>query len=182
MIKKLIKHYYIWILALILTTAFCGLVYVSVHQVLRQSANDPQIEIAQDTANLLNSGQKIEAIMPAGKVDPSISLAPFIIVYNDNQQVTASSVSLDNQTPQLPKGVLDFVKNHGEEKLTWQPKNGIRIASVITKYNGGFVLAGRSLKEVELRVDRLSHTVLMVWLAAFLTVSTLTLFYTKLSK
>ncbi len=42
--------------------------------------------------------------------------------------------------------------------MTWQPERRVRIATVVVRYEGresGFVLAGRSLREVEERVRRI---------------------------
>ncbi len=47
----------------------------------------------------------------------------------------------------------------GEDRITWQPEPGIRSAVVVVHYTGatpGYVMAGRSLREVEWRIDRLS--------------------------
>jgi hypothetical protein len=51
---------------------------------------------------------------------------------------------------------LEYVRSHGEDRVSWQPEPGVRIAAVIIRYQGaqsGFVLAGRSLREVEVRED-----------------------------
>jgi hypothetical protein len=37
------------------------------------------------------------------------------------------------------------------DALTWMPASGVRSAIVVVAYNGGYVLAGRSLTQVELR-------------------------------
>jgi hypothetical protein len=42
----------------VLATLCCGLVYALVQQDLRQSANDPQIQMAQDAARALDSGAR----------------------------------------------------------------------------------------------------------------------------
>jgi hypothetical protein len=70
--------------------------------------------------------------------------------------VIASSVTLDGQTPELPAGVLDSTSELTENRITWQPANGVRIATVIVSYKNGFVLAGRNMRDVEDRVARLT--------------------------
>ena len=42
----------VWLAIAAATTVVCGLVYLSVQQVMRQSANDPQIQIAEDAGSL----------------------------------------------------------------------------------------------------------------------------------
>ncbi len=143
-----------------------GFGYTAVQQNYRQGANDPQIQMAEDTASQLASG------VPASHfnntpIDPSKSLTPFIIVYNGSGRVVASSVGLNKQTPSLPNGVLDFVTKHGEDRFTWQPAANVRIAAVATSYHGqssGYILTGRSLKEVEKREDQLTLMALAAWL------------------
>jgi hypothetical protein len=160
-----------WLPLAILTVGACGLVYLAVQQSLRASANDPQIQMAEDAASALNSGTKAETLIPAKKVDLAISLAPFMMVFDETGNVVVSSVTLQGQNPPLPPGVLDYVKQNGEDRVTWQPENGIRVAAVIVKSNNGFVLTGRSLLEIEKRVSqmgRLSFTaVLVIWVLTF---------------
>lgn len=150
------------ILSVIVTLTF-GAIYFAVQQNYRLTANDPQIQISESMANMLSEGQDISPFLPAQKADLNKSLATFVIVYNDAQEATVSSALLDGQIPELPKGVLDNAKR-GQNRVTWQPKEGVRIASVITKYDGGYVLAGRSLREVEARVALLTKKILTIWL------------------
>jgi hypothetical protein len=138
--------------------ALCLLVYAAVQQALRESANDPQIQMAEDAAASLTSGAVPQSLAPAQTIDLSRSLAPFLILYDDSGKVLASSASLHGVMPSPPPGVFDYVREHSEERVTWQPERGVRIASVIIRVNApqdGFVLAGRSLREVEKREARL---------------------------
>ena len=69
---------------------------------------------------------------------------------------TAASVILDGKTPALPAGVLESSKELGENRVTWQPRDGVRIAAIIVAYKDGYVLAGRNLREVEIREAQVS--------------------------
>jgi len=147
-------------------TAFCALVYLAVQQALRHSANDPQIQLAEDASHLLAQGEAVQGVLPATKVDLAQSLAPFIIVFDSAGEPVASSGVLHGKTPRLPHGVLDYVREHGEERVTWQPKPQVRMASVIMRYDGskpGFVLAARSLREVEKREVQVATEAGMAW-------------------
>lgn len=155
------------ILAVVVTIVF-GTIYLAVQQNYRLSANDPQVQISESTANMLSQGQDLTAMMPEQKADLNKSLAAFIIVYDDAQNPTISSAQLDGQIPELPKGVLDAALEHGQNRVTWQPKEGVRIASVVTRFDGGYVLAGRSLREVESRIGLLGKEVGLGWLAAII--------------
>lgn len=158
-----------WLPVALSITMLSALVYLAVQQNFRQTANDPQIQMAEDAATQLEGGAQSQAVVGAGKVDMARSLAPFLIVYDDAGRVVASSVQLDGQTPSLPEGVFSAVRQSGEDRLTWQPQEGVRSATVVTHFGGahsGFVLAGRSLREVEKRASQLTQVVGLAWIAA----------------
>jgi hypothetical protein len=143
-----------------------GLVYVAVQQSYRQGANDPQIQMAEDAAAQLETGQQPATVVGSTTVDMARSLAPFMIVYDEAGNVLAASVQLDGSVPPIPPGVLAAAQQSGENRLTWQPQEGVRMASVVTRFGGshpGYVLAGRSLREVEARVDRLTQVTGLAW-------------------
>ena len=136
-------------------------------QALRHSANDPQIQMAEDTASLLSTNQLVQTVLPKNAVDIGKSLAPYIIIYDTNGNVIASSATLHGQTPRLPPGVFTDARQK-ELRFTWQPEEEVRSAVVIINYNNGFVLAGRSLREVENREDHLTKEVFGVWALAII--------------
>ena len=155
-VKGILRH---WLPLALLTCAFCSLTYLAIQQVLRMGANDPQIQIAEDTAASLASGSNPASLVPSTTVEISTSLAPFVIVLDPSGTIVATSGLLHGQKPTLPAGLLDYARSHGEDRVTWQPEPGVRMAAVIVPVDGGksgFVLAGRSLREVEKRVDQLT--------------------------
>ena len=154
------RKFLLWLIFFIVITACCGMLYLAVQQDMRISANDPQIQMAEDTAVSLGAGQKMTSVTP---IDIATSLASFLIIYNSEGQVIFSGAKLNDQTPQLPSGVFASVKSNGEQRFTWQPQVGVRIATVVVPYSGGYVLAGRSLREVEKRIDQLGIQVGVVW-------------------
>jgi hypothetical protein len=158
---------------LMLTTFVAGTAVVISQQVLRLSANDPQIQLAEDAAQRLNSGEDAASVIPDRKVDMAASLAPFVIVYDDRGRPVTSSGSLDGLTPTPPRGVFDFVRSNAEEQLTWQPRPGVRIASVVVRTSKGFVVAGRNMREVEIRKDKITDLAIAGWLAASIALTVL---------
>jgi hypothetical protein len=144
-----------WIPLAALAMALCGLIYVASQQMLRQSANDPQIQLAQDAAAALARGEPASGLVPGTGTEISQSLAPFVVIFDTSGQVLASSARLHGQIPALPAGLLDSVKALGEDRVTWQPEAGVRMAAVIVRAPSGYVLAGRSLREVEAREDQM---------------------------
>ena len=96
--------------------------------------------------------------------------APFVIVFDAQHHVLASSGHLNGRTPGLPAGVLAWVAAHGQDRITWQPGPGLREAAVIEPYGGlhpGFVLAAQSLQGISGQQRSLTWSIAYLWLAAF---------------
>lgn len=164
-----------WLPLAVVVSAFCGLAYVTVQQALRQGANDPQIQMAEDAAAALSNGTAVDTVAPNGQVELSKSLAPFLDVYDAHGTPVAGSGVLNGKLPEYPTGALQAARSSGENRVTWQPQSDVRIASVVVPYKDGFVVAGRSLREVENRVAQIQMIALAAWvvtLAAVLAVVT----------
>ncbi len=125
------------------------LIYAAVQQDLRQGANDPQEQIAEDAVAALNAGAGPASVVGAARVNLNASLAPFVAVYGTDGSVLATNGVLDGGAPVPPGGVLDTARSTGRDAVTWQPEAGVRIAIVVLPWHGGTVLAGRSLRRVE---------------------------------
>lgn len=159
MIKKVIKFLRIFIPVVLVCSAIFGTIELAVQQNYRQSANDPQIQMAQDQAKAFENGQKIESVGAGEKIDLSKSLAPFLIVFDSQENPATSSATLNGRIPVPPPGVFEQATNQGENRVTWQPSENVRIAAVVAPFHGptsGFILAGRSLREVEKRESQLN--------------------------
>ena len=147
-------------------TALCGLIYLAVQTDLRIGANDPQIQFAEDAATALAQGKQPSDVVPTATVDIASSLAPHLTVFDEQGRPLLSSARLEGSTPRPPPGVFAYARSHPDNRFTWQPQSGVRIAAVV-KYHGGpkpgFVLAGRSLREVEKREDQLASVVALAW-------------------
>ncbi len=153
-----------WLPLAVSVTALCLLVYVTVQQSLRQGANDPQIQMAEDAAAALNRGESAGAVIPATQVEIGRSLAPFIAVYEATGKPATSSGLLDGQLPDYPLGALQAAQHTGENRVTWQPNSSVRIASVVVPFKDGYVVAGRSLREVESRVSQMGTLIGVSWI------------------
>jgi hypothetical protein len=155
-----------------ISTVLALALYAIPQQVLRNTANDPQLQLATDAATRLESGAALSEAVPISDVDIARSLAPFIIAYDDQGKPLASQAKLNGGVPVPPSGVFDYVRTHGEDRVSWQPilgsVRGVRVAAVVERVNGahpGFVLAGRSLREVELREKQVWQMASLTWLA-----------------
>lgn len=162
-----------------LASALCLLIYVSAQQTGRQMANDPQIQIARETRTALAGGQPISALIPQTQTELATSLSPFITAVSDDGSVIASSARLHGQLRTVPEGVLKSVKANGEERVTWQPEPGVRMATIVVKNpgsSGGFIVVGRSLLETESRIQQLGSLLFLGWAATLIGVLILVTF------
>jgi len=133
------------------------LVYAAVQYTLRQDANDPQIQLAQDGAAILGKGGSPADVVNDSPVDVTASLAPIVIAYQGDGRVAAINGSFGSATPVPPAGTFAYARTHGQNRFTWQPQPGTRLAAVLV-YSGdshpGYVLAARNLREVETRENQ----------------------------
>ena len=150
-----------WLPLAFLATTLSALVYAVVQQSFRQSANDPQIQMAED------AGAHAQSLVLTGTVDIRHSLSPYLVFYNDAGIPTGGNGILNGKFPSLPQGVFDYTRVAGEDRVTWQSEADVRSAIVVVRINGaqpGFVMAGRSLREVEWREDWLALEVGVAWI------------------
>jgi hypothetical protein len=153
--------------AMAVTSLLIGLLYVAVQQNYRSMANDPQIERAYEIRHHLKQGGSADKLF-TDSIDLAQSLGVFAVMYDKQYRPIRSSGFLDGKYPQLPAGVFEYVKTHGEERVTWQPRKGIRMAMVVLEAAypaAGFIALGRSLNEIESRETQLRTTVITCWFA-----------------
>jgi hypothetical protein len=163
-----IKFFFPYGIGIIIASLAIGLVYAAVQQTYRASANDPQVQLAYEMNHQLQQGRSIDKLFP-DSIDLAQSLGTFAVVYDSHYRPIRSSALLDGKYPQLPTGVFEHVKAHGEERVTWQPRTGVRMAMVVLETaspSTGFIALGRSLKEIELRESALGRMTFICWLTA----------------
>lgn len=154
--SRLTNRFKYWVLMVVASAVIVGFAYVAVQQNYRENANDPQVQYAQDISAALEQGASPEQLGGNSPVDPRKSLGLFLMVMDENKKVLASSMQLDGN-PVPANGNFDAAKK-GQERFTWKPQKDTRIAAVMQHYKGqkpGFILVGRSLKEVEKREQQL---------------------------
>jgi hypothetical protein len=151
---------------LTMTTFIAGTGCLISQQVLRASANDPQTQLAEDGAQRVSAGESPAAVVSDRKISMENSLAPFVIIYDNSGRPVASSGFLQGAIPTPPKGVFDYVRANRQDTITWQPRPGVRIASVIARSSNGFVIAGRNMREIESRKFMVLKLAAACWLLA----------------
>lgn len=161
-----------WIFGAIILTASFVLTEVVVQQSYRQSANDPQIQIANDAMLALQSSAAILDLIPKQRVQIDLSLKEFLIIYDTEGNPIAGNGYIGEKLLVVPEGVFEAAKTTGENRVTLEPKPGIRIAAVVVPFVGreanGYALSGRNIREVEARENNLYTTVLYAWFAALI--------------
>lgn len=157
----------IWLPIAVAVTAMTGLAYLAVQQNYRSGLDDPQLQLATDGAARLDAGALPASIASSPTVDADKSLAPFVAVFGSDGALLASGVVLDGMPPKPPAGVLATARETGSDRVTWQPRPGVRIASVsVAAHDGRVVLAGRNMRAVEARIDNLTKIAGLAWAAA----------------
>lgn len=153
----------VFIPVLIITTIVFGTIYGVAQQSLRSNANDPQVQIAEDTAAKLNNGSKPNELVTSA-TDPAKSLSPFLDIYDKAGKQVATSASSTHSLPPIPVGVIKASENKTYHAVTWQPTDNLRLASVTVSAHDYYVTSARSLSEVEGRESSLLWIVSLGWL------------------
>ena len=152
----------------LLITLVLGISYIGSQQILRQSANDPQIELSEEVANKLLAGTQAGQIIGGVPVDMAKSLSVFAMVFDKDNKIVVSNGQLNLKNPTVPAGVFASAAKNGQSRFTWQPQKDVRLAAVVTHFSGqysGYVLVAKSLREVEKRESSLGWEYLVGWLA-----------------
>jgi hypothetical protein len=160
--------------AAVITTVVCLLIYGSVQQGYRTAANDPQIQLSSEIKTHLEQFRSIQNIFPGDSVDLAADPGIFSVLYDGQRKVIRSSATLHGNDPDLPKGIFDYVNDYGQDRVTWQPEPGVRMAMVVTKINApgvSYVAAGRSLKETETREANLLSIAFIAWVICLAVIS-----------
>ncbi len=188
-IKKILRIVVKWLPFAVITTFLIGFSYLANQQNLRVSASDPQIQLAEDYAVYLKDGNYPDDLSQFQKVNIDQSLSTFVIIMDDSGKVIGSSASLDSKSPTPPQSSIDDAKKNGQNRFTWEPKEGIRSAVVLVRIEGtkpGYVLVGRSLREIEKRERALLIQAAIIYpatlLVTFLTVALTSLLSNRKSR
>ncbi len=138
--------------------------------------NTPQnmqsdVEELGDGQTQVDGGKSTFAVtIPDDSIDMAQSLSPFLIAYDAQGNPVGTQAKLNGKIPAPPKGVFENVRSNGEERFSWEPQPGVRIAAVMlhipagANVKEGFVVAGRSLREVEVREKQLGQLAFINWL------------------
>ncbi|HEX9068219.1 MAG TPA: hypothetical protein VF807_05580 [Ktedonobacterales bacterium] len=149
-----------WIPLAAVIVLLSGAIYIVGQQGYRMTANDPQIQMVTDARNALNAGASPQSLVASDQIDLSVSLAPYLAVYDSSHQLLAASATDKGHPIAPPSEVFDSAAGVPFNAVTWTSSiSGVRGAIVVMRYSDGYVLAGRALQQVELREDTLLQLV-----------------------
>lgn len=154
-----------WIIIILLASFTAALAYLTTQQSLRLGANKIPSQLAVETILKLEQGKTPEEVLPAEKTDISKSLSPFIIIYDNNKNLVSASATISGAQPNYPTDILKNVSTTKQSRVTWQPKEGLRYATVALKSGSGYVVTGESLTQTEDIISNLGKLVLLSWLS-----------------
>ena len=145
--KKLIMVWGILMIAGIFTV---GCTYVAFQQTQRRNANQPAAMAAKQVVYKLKNNNIIskpwQALPESTDVDTN---TPFVMIYNASKKLVASSANTVDKNFNYPNNSFDYINKLGENRVTWQPRQGYRFATVGVKYKGWYVIGAYSLTETE---------------------------------
>jgi len=147
--------------ALVLTIALAA-VYLTAQQLDRQSADEQPQRLASQLASL----DEIPDAAAADRVDLASSQALFYVVYDASGTPVSGTGYLDGELAQVPAGVISTAADQGSNGVTWQPREGLRFATVELTSGDGVVMAGQSLEPSETRTQNLGTLLLLGWVGA----------------
>lgn len=150
--KKFLYAYRYYIVAAVILGMVFGSMYGLVQQLGRMQANDTPSLLATQAAKVVNA-YGVQGVT-AQPTDIANNPVPFVIIYDKNGKAVAGSGYLNKKLAVIPKNVLT-VANSGMHTVTWEPKDGVRIATVIVSTKNNYVLGGQSLKYTESHADKL---------------------------
>ena len=152
-----------WVIGVIVATFTLGTVYVVAQQLDRQGADQGGAQLATQIASDLSSGSTA-TIDALPRVDLAESLAPFVVVYDASGHPLSGNGYLDGHLAEPPSGVIATAASSGANHVTWQPRPGLRFATVEVTSGDRVVMGAQSLIPTEQRADRLGMLVALAWL------------------
>jgi hypothetical protein len=166
--------------AALLLTLITGLIFLCGQQIYRNQANDPQIRMAADIAGRISRGYAAGTYFSGYKTAISVNPGIFVTLFDARGRPLRSSGMWNGRMPAPPAGVFEAAKRYGEDRITWQPERGVRLAVVVAHVENAstaYVLVGRSLKEAARRTADLRIITGLTWIAGIVLIALHALFF-----
>lgn len=158
-----------WLALVGASTLVLSASYVMIQQSNRMSADDLPLTLSQQVKSSLEAGSAPTDLVSAQKNNLETDNNTVVIITDSTMHVLASSATLDGQTPLPPEGVFKYTKDHATDRITWEPKENVRVALRVSSYgkspSDGFVLVAQPLTQFEKRISFIGNLGLVAWLA-----------------
>lgn len=158
----------VWLAIVGTATLVLGASYSMVQQSARLAADEAPLTVAQDAKQKISDDISPAEIVPEEETDLGTDSGVFLIITDPAKKVLATSAVLDDKAPLPPSAVFSDAERNGSDRFTWEPKNGVRLATQVLRFNdnnGGYIIAGQSLSETEKRLKTYNLIALLAWLA-----------------
>ncbi len=167
-LQTVLDRYRVIAIFLVLVAIF-SIVFISIcytgRLVLRQQANDPQVEVTEQVAGIIRQGAPLDAIVGAAQqIELNDSDALFVAIFDQDKNLAGSTALVNGQSISVPAESFDLAKAQGDYRFDLEVSEGRKMAAVIRPVDDtAYVLAGRSLAEFEKRADTLSLPIWIGW-------------------
>lgn len=167
-LQTVLDRYRVIAIFLVLVAIF-SIVFISIcytgRLVLRQQANDPQVEVTEQVAGIIRQGAPLEAIVSgAEQIELTQSDALFVTIFDKDKNIAGSTAVVNGQSLSVPAQNFDLAKAQGDYRFDLEVAEGRKMAAVLKPIDdSAYVLAGRSLAEFEKRADTLSLPIWIGW-------------------
>jgi hypothetical protein len=148
-----------WLVGAVVLTITVATLFLTVQQIDRQSSDDQPQRLATQLAILHDLPEPGAADL----VDLGGSDALFWVAYDASGSPQAGTGYFDGGLAQLPKGVIDTAGEQGRNSVTWEPRDGLRFATVEVAQGDRIVMAGQSLEPSERRTRNVGLLLLLCW-------------------
>jgi hypothetical protein len=163
----LVKRLLPWCAALVITSLAFATIWIVALQFDRLAAVETPERLASQVAAEIRGGQT-STIDAQPHVDLSRSLAAFVVVENAQGSATSGSGYLSNALVSLPTETLGRAAASGTAFDSWEPRPGLRFATVTVRVGDQFVSAGQSLSPTESRDASFAPIIGGAWLLALI--------------
>jgi hypothetical protein len=168
--KRILQTIFSFLPLAVLITCISVLIYGASQQIIRQSAYDMPLMSVETAEARIGLGQQLSTILPNISVDLSKPYGFFFSAYTEQKQLAIAPTTVHGTPVVPPPGVFAYARAHSINKLTWQPVDGVRVATVIIyePQTKTYLVAGRDLRDYESRIERLGLMIAVGWVVTMI--------------
>lgn len=169
----------VWVPLAVAVTASCLLLYALMQQSYQSEQYDPQIQVAEDVALRVGAGVKPVTFAIKDQADIAVSLSSWFAIYDAAGTPIVSTGLLRGEMPQPPQTAFSDLRARAleqpngvakakESRMTWEPEADVRHAVVVVEAGDHFVVAGRSMREIDGHIWNMESLIGIGWVLTLL--------------